>query len=47
MMTKYMELLEINRKETSSEAPPKHLHITNVSYKQDALSRAYEYDVIV
>jgi len=33
MMTKHIELLQINKKETSSEASPKHMHITNVSYK--------------
>jgi len=37
MMTKY-----IIWKETLSEAPPKHMHIPNVSYKQDASTIAYE-----
>ena len=39
-----MELL-INRKETSSEAPPKHMHITHISFKQDAPTKTYVYDV--
>ena len=33
MMTKQMELLYINMKETSNEALPKHMHITNMKYK--------------
>jgi len=32
-----MELSQIIWEETSSEAPPKHMHISNVTYKQDAL----------
>jgi len=46
-MTKQMELLQINRKETSSEAPPKFMHTTNTTFKQHAISKAYEYDVIM
>ena len=45
MMTKHMELLQIYRKETSSEAPNEHMHITNISFKDNATYRAYEYDV--
>ena len=29
-LTKYMELSQIIWEETSSEAPPKHMHISNV-----------------
>jgi len=41
----FLELLQINRKETSSEAPPKHMHITNTSFKQNEIFKAYVYDV--
>ena len=39
-----MELSQIIWKGTSSKAPPKHMHISNVLYKQDASTIAYEYD---
>ena len=46
MMTKHMELLQIIWKETSSEDPPKHMYISNVSHKQDASNIAYAYDIM-
>ena len=46
MMTKHMELLQIIWKETLSEDSPKHMHISNVSHKQDASKIAYEYDIM-
>ena len=42
MMTKHMELSQIIWEETSSEAPTKHKHISNVTYRQDASIITYE-----
>jgi len=42
IMTKHMELLQIIWEGTSSEVSPKHMHILNVTYRQDASILAYK-----
>ena len=42
MMIKHMELSQIIWEETSSEAPTKHMHVSNMTYRQDASIIAYE-----
>ena len=42
MMTKHMELLQILWEETSSESPPKHMHILKYDIKElNAIIKAY------